>query len=216
MPLSYRLLLLLSLLPAAAEAQGSSRFLVIHGGRDTIADETFRHDSTGVGGTITRGLGERRERLRYHVTEIDGEIPLVELSAWRAEDPVDVKARQTVRVIFKDDSVAIDEASDKSGINTSLFQTERGAIPYLNLSTAFLELATRRASRSVGMQPVAVPFFDLNGGKTVVGSVKPISADSSVVAIGGVELRFKVDKSGSILGGAVPAQNITIVRGAVP
>lgn len=216
MRLSTRLLLLLSLLPAAAEAQGSARFFVIHSGRDTIADESFRLDSTGVGGTITRGLGERRERLKYHVTEIDGTIPMVELSAWRAEDPVDVKARQNVRVIFKDDSVAIDEANDRTGVNTKLFQSQKGAIPYLNLSTAFLELATRRAARTTRMQPLAVPFFDLNGGKTVVASVTPIGADSAVVAIGSVELRFKVDKQGSILGGAVPAQNITIVRGGVP
>lgn len=216
MRLSYRLLLLLSVLPAMAEAQQSSRFLVIHSGRDTVADETFRFDSTGVGGTITRGIGARSERIRYHITEIDGQIPMVELSAWKGDDPVEMKARQNVRVIFKDDSVAIDEANDKSGVNTSLFKSERNAVPYLNLSTAFLELATRRAARTTRMEPLAVPFFDLNGGRTVTGSVKPISADSAVMAIGGIELRFKVDKHGSILGGSVPAQNIIIVRGGVP
>lgn len=216
MRLYSRLLLLLSLLPAVAEAQESGRFLVILANRDTIADESFRADSTGTGGTITRGLGPRRERIKYHLTEIDGATPLVELSVWRGEDPPEMKPRQNVRVIFKGDSVAIDEANDRTGVNTNLFKTEQNAVAYLNLSTVFLEVATRRAAKSVGMAPVSIPFFDLNGGKTVVGSVKPLSSDSTVVAIGGVELRFKVDAKGRILGGSVPAQNITIVRGGVP
>ena len=51
---------------------------------------------------------------------------------------------QRARVIFKEDSAAVDDVSS-DGMQTRVFGTERGAVPYLNLSFALLEQAVRRA-----------------------------------------------------------------------
>lgn len=205
---TLRLTALLTLLPAALAAQQSS-FAVVRG-HDTVASETFTLDSAGMTGTLTRGLATARERIKYQVTEVDGKIPMLELAAWRGDDPDGVKARQNVRVIFKDDSVAVDEANDKNGVSTRLFETRKDAVPYLNLSTAFLELATKRAAKQ---DSAAVAFFNLNGGQTLTGTVKRLAPDSMSLSLGSIQFRFKVDRTGAILGGAVPAQGLTIVRG---
>lgn len=54
-------------------------------------------------------------------------------------------SRQTTRVIFKDDRVAVDEANRSSGVKTLIFPTTRSAIVYLDLSVALMEQASRRA-----------------------------------------------------------------------
>jgi len=199
------------LAPVAAAAQQDDGFTVTRGD-DTVAVERFTEDSFLLSGRLVRAArSEARERVGYRVTIVEGgATPLLELSAWRAEDPEESPARQTTRVIFKDDSVAVDEANRWSGVRTVVLPTAQGAVPYLNLSTAFLELATRRAARNGGR--TEVPFFNLGGGQTVTGTVERLGSDSASVRIGNVEFRFRVDDEGRILGGAVPAQGLLITR----
>jgi hypothetical protein len=199
---------LVALLPAALAAQQGS-FAVVRG-NDTVASETFARDSAGLTGTLLRGLVASRERIKYQITVAGGLTPLIELAAWRGDDPEGVKARQNVRVIFKDDSVAVDEANDRTGVSTRLFETRRDAVPYLNLSCRFLELATQRAA---GKDSATVAFFNLNGGQTVFGTVKRVGRDSVTLDLGKIQFRLRVDPAGTILGGAVPSQGLTIVRG---
>lgn len=206
---------LLALTPAIASAQNGGRFVLLKGASDTVAAESFTRDSAGIGGTLIRGAAASRERIRYHLTMIDNATPLVELSAWSGGDPIEAPARQNVRVIFKDDSVAVDEANSRTGVSTALFQTQPNAVPYLNLSTVFLELATRRA-RATGRDSVALPFFNLGGGQTITGIVRRVGSDSATVQLGGVQFRLRVDAAGGILGGVVPSQGITIARGPAP
>ncbi len=199
---------LVALLPAALPAQQAT-FAVVRG-NDTVASESFAPDSAGLSGTLVRGMAASRERIKYQIAVIDGLTPLVELAAWRGDDPEGVKARQNIRVIFKEDSVAVDEANDRSGVSTRLFETQRNAVPYLNLSCRFLELATQRAA---GKDSVAVPFFNLNGGQTISGTVKRIDRDSVTLDLGRIQFRLRVDPRGTILGGSVPSQGLMIVRG---
>lgn len=201
----------LGLLPAPATAQQGGGFAVVKG-TDTVAVERFTRDSFLLSGTLTRAAaGSAQERVGYRVTLLeDGTTPLLELSAWRAADPEESPARQTTRVIFKDDSVAVDEANRWTGVRTVVLPTVRDAVPYLNLSTAFLELATRRAARAGGS--AALPFFNLGGGQTITGTVSRLGADSVTVRLGTVEFRLQVDGAGHILGGAVPAQGLRIAR----
>ncbi len=207
-------LFLLLASPVALRAQDDAGFTLTRAGHDTIASEQFTRDSMTLAGTLLRaGAGGARERLHYKVTLApDGSAPLVELTAWRGDDPEGAPARQNTRVIFKDDSVAVDEANGWNGVNTVLFQSAYGAVPYLNLSSAFLELATRRA-RATGQDSVAVPFFNLGGGQTVTGVVRRVGTDSATVQIGAVIFRLAIDRVGRILGGGVPAQQLTIARG---
>jgi hypothetical protein len=207
-------LTLLALLPGAATAQEAGAFTMIHG-TDTVALERFNRGPGELSADLTRVVGAAtRERVHYKATLLpDESAPLIEISAWRAEDPEEMPARQTARIIFKEDSVAVDEANRWSGVRTVILPTARAAIAYLNLSVALLEQATRRveASRS---DSLPVPFFNLGGGQTVTGMVSRVGTDSAAVRIGTVEFRLKVDGVGRILGGAVPSQGLKITREA--
>ncbi|HSB52857.1 MAG TPA: hypothetical protein VLD58_00800 [Gemmatimonadales bacterium] len=211
---SLRLATTLLLVPAALAAQEAGAFTITRGA-DTVALERWSRDSSILSASLTRVAGaSARERVRYKATLLpDASAPLIELSVWRGEDPEDMPARQTTRIIFKDDSVAVDEATRWSGVRSIILPTQRSAIAYLNLSIALMEQATRRAESTRG-DSVAVPFFNLGGGQTVTGVVRRIGADSALVRIGTVEFRLKVDGTGRILGGSVPSQGLEITRGA--
>lgn len=203
----------LLLFPTAVSAQEAGAFTITRGA-DTIALERFSRDSGGLSASLTRVAGpSARERVRYQATLLpDASAPLLEVSVWRANDPEDMPARQTTRLIFKDDSVAVDEANRWGGVRTVILPTQRAVIAYLNLSVALMEQATRRAE-SAGQDSLPVPFFNLGGGQTVTGVVSRLGADSALVRIGRVEFRLKVDGDGRILGGSVPGQGLLITRG---
>lgn len=199
-------------IPALLGAQEAAGFTVLRHG-DTVAVERYTREHYALDGSLTRSIpGDARERVNYQVTLLeDGSAPLLELSAWRAEDPAESPARQTTRVIFKDDSVAVDVVNRATGIRTIIFPTAVAAVPYLNLSIAFLEMATRRRV-AADSDSLAVPFFNLGGGQTVTGVVRRLGADSTLLQIGAVEFRLRVDPDGRILGGELPAQGLTISR----
>ena len=182
-------------------------------GPDTVAVEQWSREDVELKGSLVRGLGAAdRERLHYRATLVDDQsAPLVDLSVWRAADPEAQPARETARGIFRAASVAVDDLRRSGSLVTRVLPTMRAAIPYLNLSVAFLELATRRAAQTAG-DSLAVPFFNLSGGQTVTGTVRHLGADSSVVRIGTVEFRLQVDSAGRILGGVVPGQGLVITR----
>lgn len=208
---SYAVAIVCLLSPVALAAQESGGFAVLHGA-DTVAIETFTRQDVELKGRLLRGAAAARERVQYRATLVDdGSAPLVELSVWRGDDPESARARQTARVIFKDDSVAVDDASGNGGLMTRIFPTQRAAIPYLNLSTAWMEQVTRRLLASTG-DSLPVPFFNLGGGQTVTGMARRFAVDSALVRLGAIEFRFRVDPQGRILGGAVPAQGLLIQR----
>jgi hypothetical protein len=209
-----RLATLLLLAPAVLAAQEAGAFTITRG-TDTVAQERWSRDSSILSASLTRGAdASARERVHYKATLLpDASAPLIELSVWRGDDAEGMPARQTTRIIFKDDSVAVDEATSTGGVRTFLLQTQRAAIAYLNLSIALMEQATRRAEATRG-DSLSVPFFNLGGGQTVTGLVSRLGADSALVRIGSVEFRLKVDRVGRILGGTVPSQGLEITRGA--
>ncbi len=202
--------LLAPVLPLAA--QEATTFTITRNA-DTVASEAFAHAPAELTGSLTRVSGAVRERVRYRASVVeDQSAPLLELTAWRAEDPEESPARQTVRVIFKEDSVAVDDVNRWGGVMTRVLPTRADAVPYLNLSIGFLELATRRLAAR-GADSLPVPFFNLGGGQTVVGGVRRLGADSAAVRLGAVEFRVAVDGTGRILGGEVPSQGLRIARG---
>jgi hypothetical protein len=202
-------LLLFLTVPLGAQEQG--RFVVTKGA-DTLAVEVAERDSVELRGTLTRRQGRVGERVRYRATVLDDEsAPLVDLSVWRIDDPEESPARQSVRVIFKDDSVAVDDANRWGGVTTQVMGTERAAIPYLAGSTALLELVTRRMAEGTAGDAI-VPLFNLGGGQTVHGDVHRVAADSVTLTIGTLEYRLQVDGSGRILGGIVAGQDVKLSR----
>jgi hypothetical protein len=201
----------LLVMPAQASGQEQGGFAITRGG-DTVAMETFTREEMELRGKLVRTAGPAaRERVRYRAALLDDQsAPLVDLSVWLVDDSEASPARQAARIIFRDDSVAVDDVR-QHGVTTRVFGTEAAALAYLNLSTAFLEQATRRAARE-HRDSIAVPFFNLGGGQTVTGTVRALGRDSVSLRIGSVEFRLLTDAEGRILGGTVPSQGLIIFR----
>ncbi len=197
--------------PLAAQTLADSGTFVIRHNDSTVATERFSRTETSLAGTLSL-VNSRNTFQRYNlVVAPDATVPLVEVTVREDADSGRVKARvvQRARVIFREDSVAVD-AVIGSRIETRVFGTARGAVPYLNMSFAMLEQAIRR-SRAPGAS-ADVPFFNLGGGQTVNGKLTPLGADSLNLEIGDVKFHLRVDPSGRVLGGRIPAQNVVVTR----
>ena len=205
-------LLLLLASPALAQtAADSGTFVVSHSG-DTVATETFSRGETSIRGTLALNNSKRTFHRYTAVLAPDASVPMIDVAVREDADSGRVKARlvQRARVIFREDSAAVDAIIGQS-IETRVFGTQVGAIPYLNMSFALLEQAIRR-SRAASATPGQVPFFNLGGGQTVNGTLKSVGSDSMALAIGDVEFRLRVDPEGRVLGGAIPKQDVVVDR----
>jgi hypothetical protein len=194
-----------------AQTVADSGTFVIRHARDTVATEQFTRTATSLKGTLAIRDTKKTNQGYSAVVAPDGTLPLIELTVREGADSAGRKARvtQRARVIFKDDSVAVD-AMGGDGLQTRLFQTERGAVPYLNLSFALLEQAVRRAR--VTPDKAKVAFFNLGGGQTVTARLSGLGADSLRLDIGNVEYHLRIDQGGRVLGGRIPAQDVVAER----
>lgn len=206
------LLLALPTGPLVAQAVADSGTFVVRHGADTVATERFTRKDTNLEGVLSIHNTRNTSQRYTAVVAPDATVPMIEVSVREDSDSGRVKQKlvQRARVIFKGDSAAVD-AIIRQNIETRVFGTERGAIPYLNMSFALLELAVRRI-RSPGAPAGAVPFFNLGGGQTVSGKVQRVGNDSLAVDIGNVDFRLKVDDKGRVLGGSIPSQNVLVER----
>lgn len=194
----------------AQTAADSGRFVVRHA-NDTVATESFSRTQTGIQGTLTVRNAVATSQWYSAVLAPDGTVPLIEVTVRQNGDSGRVKGKivSRARVIFREDSAAVDEANDR-GIRTFVFGTHRGAIPYLNLSFALLEQAVRQARAPNASS--RVPLFNLGGGQTVDGQVSPLGADSVTMVIGTVQYHLRLDPAGRLLGGRIPVQDVVVDR----
>jgi hypothetical protein len=212
---TLRCLVALTAIPLVAgrslAAQADSGLFVIRHGSDTVATEQFSRTATTLNGTLalrnTRSTAQSYEVL----VAPDASVAAIEVTVRERSDTAQPKPRvvQRARIIFKEDSVSVDDISNH-GLQTRLFGTERGAVPYLNLSFALLEQAVRHPH--TGTAPYRVPLFNLGGGQTVEGKVTSLGGDSLSLAIGQVEFHLRVDPAGRVLGGSIPAQQVVVER----
>jgi hypothetical protein len=189
----------------------SGVFIIRHAG-DTVATERFSRTATTLHGTLAIRNAKGTLQAYEAVMAPDASVPLIEVTVRETQDSGQTNGRilQRARVIFKEDSAAVDDIGTH-GMQTRIFGTERGAVPYLNLSFALLEQAVRR-SRATTPEATQVPFFNLGGGQTVDARVSKLGADSVSMAIGSVEFRLRVDTAGRVLGGTIPAQQLVAER----
>jgi len=194
-----------------AQTAADSGVFVIRHANDTVATEKFSRSETGIQGTLTVRNSAATSQWYSAVLAPDGTVPLIEVTVRQNGDSGRVKGKivSRARVIFREDSAAVDEANDR-GVRTFVFGTRRGAIPYLNLSFALLEQAVRRARAPNSASEV--PLFNLGGGQTVEGKVSALGADSVSMAIGPVEYHLRLDPAGRLLGARIPAQNVVAER----
>ncbi len=189
----------------------SGTFIIRHAA-DTVATERFSRTATSLQGTLSLNNSRNTFQRYTAVVAPDATLPLIEVTVREDADSGRVKAKlvQRARVIFKEDSAAVDAVIGQS-IETRVFGTQLGAVPYLNLSFALLEQAVRRA-RSLPSPAVEVPLFNLGGGQTVKSRLTPLGTDSLTLAIGEVEFRLRVDPQGRVLGGRILKQGVVVER----
>jgi hypothetical protein len=199
--------------PTALSAQSvaDSGTFVIRRRQDTIAIERFTRGETKLEGTLVLRNPKRTSERYSAVIAPDATLPLIEVTVREGGDsgPVKAKIVQRARVIFKEDSVAVDEVGE-AGLMTQVFGTEPGAIPYLNLSFALLEQAVRRWRGTPGSTRVA--FFNLGGGQTLRARISPLGSDSLKLDIGDVRFHLRVDRDDKVLGGRIPSQDVVVDR----
>jgi hypothetical protein len=194
----------------AQEVADSGGFVVRHG-RDTVATERFSRTPTRLEGTLTLRNAQRTSERYSAVIAPDATLPMIQVTVREGGDSGAVNARvvQRARVIFKQDSAAVDEVGE-SGLMTRVIGTEEGAVPYLNLSFALLEQAVRRARAAHGGSQVA--FFNLGGGQTLVAKLSGLAPDSLRMDIGDTRIHLLVDREGRLLGGRIPVQDVVVDR----
>jgi len=207
------LLTLTLAVPARLSAQttaDSGSFVVRHA-NDTVAIERFSRTGIKLEGTLALRNPKKTSEHYSAVIAPDATLPLIEVTVRQGVDsgPVKAKVVQRARVIFKEDSAAVDEVGD-AGLVTRVFGTKEGAIPYLNLSFALLEQAVRRARRTQGASHLA--FFNLGGGQTISARISPLGSDSLKLDIGDIRFHLRVDREGRVLGGRIPSQNVVADR----
>ena len=194
----------------AQAAVDSGGFIVRHG-QDTVATERFTRTATKLEGTLALRNAKKTSERYSAVVAPDATLPLIQVTVSEGIDSGTARARivQRGRVIFKEDSAAVDEVGD-AGLTTRVFATEEGAVPYLNLSFALLEQAVRRARAANGGSQVA--FFNLGGGQTLVARISPLGADSLRLDIGDTRIHLLIDRDGRLLGGRIPGQDVVVER----
>jgi hypothetical protein len=195
---------------AAQTAVDSGSFVVRHG-RDTVAIERFTRTATKLEGTLTLSNQKATSERYSALVAPDATLPLIEVTVREGMDSGTSKARivQRARVIFKEDSAAVDEVGE-AGLVTRVFGTEQGAVPYLNLSFALLEQAVRRARAA--NRGSRVSFFNLGGGQTVAATISPLAGDSLRLDIGDTRIHLRLDGQGRLLGARIPVQNVVAER----
>jgi hypothetical protein len=195
-----------------AQSVADSGTFVIRHAADTVATERFSRTETSLEGTLF--LKNSRNTFQRYTAVVgpDATLPLIQVTVREDADSGRAKAKlvQRTRVIFKEDSAAVDAVIGQS-IETRIFGTESGAVPYLNLSFALLEQAVRR-SHKLAAAGTEVPLFNLGGGQTVRGRLSRAGTDSLTLAIGEVEFHLRVDPQGRVLGGRIPTQNVVVDR----
>jgi hypothetical protein len=213
LPIAVVLSIVLLTSAAGLRAQSSTdggTFILLRG-RDTVAVEQFSREPTKLEGTLALRNPKKTSERYSAVIAPDATLPLIEVTTREGVDsgPRKAKIVQRARVIFKEDSVAVDEMGS-SGLMTRVFGTEAGAVPYLNLSFALLEQAVRRARATPGGSSVS--FFNLGGGQTLSAKLTPVGADSLKLDIGDIRFDLRVDPAGRLLGGRIPVQNVVVYR----
>lgn len=173
---------------------------------DTIARERIRSDA----GQFHLELFSPMMGARFAMT-IDllanGMPATMANRFWMATDPDTAPPREAARLTFAGDSVFVEIA----GRPTQRLGSQVGAIPYLNPSFGILELFISRAMRQGGDR-AEVPGFMVQGGQTLPFLISRPHPDSAVVSIAGTEARLRVDATGAIAGGVVPAQGLRLER----
>jgi dienelactone hydrolase len=200
----------LTAFPASVHAQGD--MLMVLRGQDTIAVEQFRR----VPGRLDVELVDRTSKARYSMALTltpSAQVSKMENLFRRADTAPDSKPIQSAVLVFAGDSVIAEIISPDGAARTQRLGARAGAVPYVNPSFAILEIAVVRLQQA-GADSLSVPMFMVAGGSTLNAVIRRAGADSVIFSFApGLDARLAVDRESRILGGSIPAQGLTIIRG---
>lgn len=179
--------------------------MVVRMGGDTIAVERFSR----IGRTLTGQITRRDHTLDY--TLVLGPDDAVRRMETRITPAGGTTPAQRFWATFRDDSVHTRTlAGTRTTSHASVLPPH--TLPYLDPSTALLELIVRQARRRDARE-VTVPVLVLGDPSVVqLGIVRLVGRDSVHVTFGEVTTRLHIDRQGRILGGAVPERGARFDR----
>jgi dienelactone hydrolase len=202
---------LLLVFAGTLRAQGAppsqATFLFIKG-TDTIAVERVARARESLTGTINvRGAA----RLAYVAAlSAAGDPASFTFRAYGPGAPDDAPALQTGTLQIGADSAVMEVIA--GGATQRFAKPAAGRpLPLMNLSAALMEPIIARA-RATGKNPATTPVFLVQGtGMTFDATVQLGTGDSVLFTLAGLTTRLAVNRDGQITGGAIPAQNVSIV-----
>jgi dienelactone hydrolase len=189
----------------AAWAQEAPTVFITRVGSDTVAVERFTRGAELLEGTLSVRQGPQ---VAYRMELApDASVSRAEMAA-RA--PGGAPPRRSV-VLLRGDTALVEVPGVEGEAQTLRLPTQRGALPYLNLSVAVLEQVVLRA-RALGGDTVTIPLFSPAGGATLPARVAGARTARATIDLSGVEVRLELDGAGRVRGGKVPAQNVHFER----
>jgi len=196
--------------PARAQGAPERYALVIVKGTDTIAVERVTRERTSTQGNIVArgspGISYVAE-LREH-----GAVPSLTFRVFGAGAGADALPLQTGAMRIGTDSVSV-EAGTVGGTPQRVTTAMKGEpIPFINLSFALGELMLDRARLAGGTSYTGKFLLLAGAGVPLDARVEFIGGDSALLTVAGVAHRFAIDSTGSIRGGRIAAQDITVTR----
>lgn len=193
-------------------AQDSLSFVVLKGA-DTVAIEVASRVDVTWKGTLTLRRTPLVHMVWSAVTDEKGLTPLVEVTV--SEAPTDSRMKPRIvtrnRLIMRGDSVSVD-AMTSNGLVTRIFPMTAGAMPYLNLSFAMLDLAVVRSIGQASGAPVSVPFFNLSGGQSATGTLVRKDNGHAALTWGDVTIELALREDGRIMRATISSQDLVAVR----
>lgn len=191
----------------AATAQTSGTYVLIRGG-DTIATERFTRTDQRLEANLVIP-GQVRVNLVAGLNP-DASVSRLELRTYPVGAP-DTAATQVSIAEFRADSVFLQGTREGGTTADRRPLMVSGVVPFVNPSPSLMEQIIRRA-RKMGGETAEVPVFASSaGGSTITANVH-FAGNEAHLNLGGVQVTFQVDASGAVLGGSVPAQELTIQR----
>ncbi len=188
--------------PVTAPAQGV--FTLVHGA-DTIATERFTRSND----RLQVDFGAQGTTLFRYDAAL---TPQATVSHMQVTTTVPGSPERIASATFQGDSAILAGNSAGDSAQTLRTAVPQGTVPYINPSASLMEQIVRRA-RVVGGNQVTVPILVAStGGQTTTAAVSFPTPDSAHVQLAGVAILLRVDSTGSIMSGSVPAQGITITR----
>jgi uncharacterized protein len=205
---SFSVGLALAAAPIGMRAQQRDALILLTG-NDTVAIERFSRTRDRLESEVLfKAQGIRftfAATLRPNASVSRLENDYRPVGADRSAAPM-----QSAVFTFTADSAIVDVSTGGRTV-TQRLKSAPDVVPFINPSFSLIELVVLRA-RGLGGDSVTVPAFAVAGGAILPIGVTKRGADSVVVSIGGLQAHLAVNAKAEIVGGAVPAQGLRIVR----